>query len=221
MWLFKMYYLFGHYIPDFVHRLLLLNSSEKQSPLCRRSNASWLPGLFWGEFLQLLWFKYYPNSFLNCWRLIQTHQIWWLQYLFESRNDVTVMPCGHTIHKSCLNEMREHFQWVSQGSSSPYFSLYTWKIILILEFDSILGMHALSAQSQSVTCQRFGRNLTLRLLLHECLSNIKIKWSVFLSQLWLLLLLLTIPANYTINSHLWYMFFFVLTNVSFLECWFC
>ncbi|XP_024630996.1 probable E3 ubiquitin-protein ligase RZFP34 isoform X1 [Medicago truncatula] len=33
------------------------------------------------------------------------------EYLFESRNDVIVMPCGHTIHKSCLNEMREHFQF--------------------------------------------------------------------------------------------------------------
>ncbi|CAJ1972148.1 unnamed protein product [Sphenostylis stenocarpa] len=33
------------------------------------------------------------------------------EYLFESRNDITVMPCGHTIHKSCLNEMREHFQY--------------------------------------------------------------------------------------------------------------
>ncbi|XP_020202157.1 probable E3 ubiquitin-protein ligase RZFP34 [Cajanus cajan] len=33
------------------------------------------------------------------------------EYLFESRNDVTVMPCGHTMHKSCLNEMREHFQY--------------------------------------------------------------------------------------------------------------
>ncbi|PNX82268.1 RING finger and CHY zinc finger domain-containing protein 1-like, partial [Trifolium pratense] len=33
------------------------------------------------------------------------------EYLFESRNDVIVMPCGHTIHKSCLNEMREHYQY--------------------------------------------------------------------------------------------------------------
>ncbi|CAK9164525.1 unnamed protein product [Ilex paraguariensis] len=32
-------------------------------------------------------------------------------YLFESRNDVTVMPCGHTIHKNCLKEMQEHFQY--------------------------------------------------------------------------------------------------------------
>ncbi|QCE16179.1 hypothetical protein DEO72_LG11g3192 [Vigna unguiculata] len=33
------------------------------------------------------------------------------EYLFESVNDVLVLPCGHTIHKSCLNEMREHFQY--------------------------------------------------------------------------------------------------------------
>ncbi|CAH2075740.1 unnamed protein product [Thlaspi arvense] len=33
------------------------------------------------------------------------------EYLFESRNDVTVMPCGHTIHKSCLKEMQEHYQY--------------------------------------------------------------------------------------------------------------
>ncbi|KAL0792379.1 hypothetical protein Bca101_063756 [Brassica carinata] len=32
-------------------------------------------------------------------------------YLFESRNDVTVLPCGHTIHQKCLEEMREHYQY--------------------------------------------------------------------------------------------------------------
>ncbi|KAI4376941.1 hypothetical protein MLD38_014642 [Melastoma candidum] len=33
------------------------------------------------------------------------------EYLFESRNDVTVLPCGHTIHQSCLDEMRGHYQY--------------------------------------------------------------------------------------------------------------
>ncbi|XP_048494070.1 probable E3 ubiquitin-protein ligase RZFP34 isoform X3 [Beta vulgaris subsp. vulgaris] len=33
------------------------------------------------------------------------------EYLFESRNDVTVLPCGHTIHKKCLDEMQEHCQF--------------------------------------------------------------------------------------------------------------
>ncbi|KAL3498352.1 hypothetical protein ACH5RR_041084, partial [Cinchona calisaya] len=34
------------------------------------------------------------------------------EYLFESRNDVIVMPCGHTIHKDCFEEMQEHCQYV-------------------------------------------------------------------------------------------------------------
>uniref|UniRef100_A0A7C9A5B4 RING-type domain-containing protein n=1 Tax=Opuntia streptacantha TaxID=393608 RepID=A0A7C9A5B4_OPUST len=33
------------------------------------------------------------------------------EYLFESRNDVSVLPCGHTIHKICLKEMQEHYQY--------------------------------------------------------------------------------------------------------------
>ncbi|CAI9094392.1 OLC1v1030118C2 [Oldenlandia corymbosa var. corymbosa] len=33
------------------------------------------------------------------------------EYLFESRNDVIVMPCGHTIHRNCLEEMQEHSQF--------------------------------------------------------------------------------------------------------------
>ncbi|XP_020099354.1 E3 ubiquitin-protein ligase MIEL1 isoform X2 [Ananas comosus] len=33
------------------------------------------------------------------------------EYLFESRYDVSVLPCGHTIHVHCLKEMREHLQY--------------------------------------------------------------------------------------------------------------
>ncbi|KAI8017044.1 putative E3 ubiquitin-protein ligase RZFP34 [Camellia lanceoleosa] len=33
------------------------------------------------------------------------------EYLFESRNDVTVMPCGHTIHESRLKDMHEHYRY--------------------------------------------------------------------------------------------------------------
>ncbi|KAK8515537.1 hypothetical protein V6N13_139487 [Hibiscus sabdariffa] len=33
------------------------------------------------------------------------------EFLFESRQDVTVLPCGHTIHTNCLKEMRDHFQY--------------------------------------------------------------------------------------------------------------
>ncbi|WVZ69042.1 hypothetical protein U9M48_017894 [Paspalum notatum var. saurae] len=33
------------------------------------------------------------------------------EYLFESTNDVSVLPCGHTIHVECLKEMEEHCQF--------------------------------------------------------------------------------------------------------------
>jgi hypothetical protein len=88
------------------------------------------------------------------------------------------MPCGHTIHKSCLNEMREHYQWVlTQLLVSSLLHIFL-NIFLILVFDCISDTHALSVRSQSVICQRFGRNWTWRLLLRRCLNHIKIKWSV-------------------------------------------
>ncbi|PWA37470.1 Rubredoxin-type fold [Artemisia annua] len=31
-------------------------------------------------------------------------------YLFDSVDDVTAMPCGHTIHKKCLKDMQQHSQ---------------------------------------------------------------------------------------------------------------
>ncbi|KAL7260835.1 hypothetical protein ACSBR1_006492 [Camellia fascicularis] len=39
------------------------------------------------------------------------------EYLFESRNDVTVMSCGHTIHKICLKEMHEYYQYACPSCS--------------------------------------------------------------------------------------------------------
>ncbi|KAJ1285147.1 hypothetical protein BS78_03G257900 [Paspalum vaginatum] len=33
------------------------------------------------------------------------------EYLFDSTNDVSVLPCGHTIHVECLKEMEEHCQF--------------------------------------------------------------------------------------------------------------
>lgn len=116
-------------------------------------------------------------------------QHWWMQYLFESRNDVIVMPCGHTIHKSCLNEMREHFQWVLTELQVYFFLHLFLNIVFILVFDCVSGSHALSVQSRSVICQRFGRNWTWRLLLHQCLSHIKTKWSVFFPPIWWLFIL--------------------------------
>ncbi|KAJ6381706.1 hypothetical protein OIU77_030390 [Salix suchowensis] len=32
------------------------------------------------------------------------------EFLFETTKDITVLPCGHTIHLECVKEMQQHFQ---------------------------------------------------------------------------------------------------------------
>ncbi|KAF9617419.1 hypothetical protein IFM89_036340 [Coptis chinensis] len=68
-------------------------------------------------------------------------------YLFESRNDITVMPCGHTIHTNCLKEMRQHLQY-----AYPICSKYVCDI-----------------------CPRCRRSLRWKLPQHQCLNHITIK----------------------------------------------
>ncbi len=35
-----------------------------------------------------------------------------VQYLFDSMKDITIMPCGHTMHLECIHEMDKHAKWV-------------------------------------------------------------------------------------------------------------
>jgi hypothetical protein len=48
------------------------------------------------------------KSQVVCWL---THSFT-LQYLFDSVKDITVLPCGHTMHLECLRDMHTHAQWV-------------------------------------------------------------------------------------------------------------
>lgn len=77
----------------------------------------------------------YPRIYINKIALIWTPHTWYpnldVQFLFESRNDVTVLPCGHTIHTDCFKEMRDHFQWVLQlNLRFNYFMLFVTFCIL-------------------------------------------------------------------------------------------
>lgn len=59
----------------------------------------------------VFYFIFYHVAISVCYTEVLNHNTHGdLQFLFESRNDVTVMPCGHTIHKHCLKEMRDHLQ---------------------------------------------------------------------------------------------------------------
>ncbi|XP_028066987.1 probable E3 ubiquitin-protein ligase RZFP34 [Camellia sinensis] len=42
------------------------------------------------------------------------------EYLFETTKDITVLPCGHTIHLQCVKEMEQHLQYSCPICSKSY-----------------------------------------------------------------------------------------------------
>ncbi|THF98514.1 hypothetical protein TEA_006009 [Camellia sinensis var. sinensis] len=42
------------------------------------------------------------------------------EYLFETTKDITVLPCGHTIHLQCVKEMEQHLQYSCPVCSKSY-----------------------------------------------------------------------------------------------------
>ncbi|XP_042373669.1 probable E3 ubiquitin-protein ligase RZFP34 [Zingiber officinale] len=52
------------------------------------------------------------------------------EYLFESRNDVSVLMCGHTIHVQCLKEMQQHLQYACPLCSKSVCDMSkVWEIV--------------------------------------------------------------------------------------------
>ncbi|KAG6769754.1 hypothetical protein POTOM_025415 [Populus tomentosa] len=49
-------------------------------------------------------------------------------FLFETTKDITVLPCGHTIHLECVKEMQQHFQYACPLCSKSYRDMsHVWK----------------------------------------------------------------------------------------------
>ncbi|KAI8563262.1 hypothetical protein RHMOL_Rhmol03G0099200 [Rhododendron molle] len=42
------------------------------------------------------------------------------EYLFDTTKDMSVLPCGHTIHLQCVKEMERHFQYSCPVCSKSY-----------------------------------------------------------------------------------------------------
>ncbi|KAH1115410.1 hypothetical protein J1N35_008788 [Gossypium stocksii] len=47
----------------------------------------------------------------DCPICFEVHIFLILQFLFDTMKDVTVLPCGHTMHLGCLREMEEHYRY--------------------------------------------------------------------------------------------------------------
>ncbi|GMH11867.1 hypothetical protein Nepgr_013708 [Nepenthes gracilis] len=87
------------------------------------------------------------------------------EYLFESRNDVTVMPCGHTIHRNCLKEMREHFQYACPLCSKSVCDMSkVWEKI--------------DMEIASTPMPDSYRNKTVSILCNDCGTNTKVQFHI-------------------------------------------
>uniref|UniRef100_A0A2C9V9T2 RING-type domain-containing protein n=2 Tax=Manihot esculenta TaxID=3983 RepID=A0A2C9V9T2_MANES len=42
------------------------------------------------------------------------------EFLFDTTKDITVLPCGHTIHLECVKQMKRHFQYACPVCSKSY-----------------------------------------------------------------------------------------------------
>ncbi|KAL5709918.1 RING-type E3 ubiquitin transferase [Ranunculus cassubicifolius] len=48
------------------------------------------------------------------------------EYLFDSVKDISVLPCGHTIHLDCLREMETHFRLACPICSKSICDMSSW-----------------------------------------------------------------------------------------------
>lgn len=42
------------------------------------------------------------------------------EYLFDTTKDITVLPCGHTIHLQCLKDMQQHYKYACPVCSKSF-----------------------------------------------------------------------------------------------------
>ncbi|KAK3043037.1 hypothetical protein RJ639_002605 [Escallonia herrerae] len=96
------------------------------------------------------------------------------EYLFDTTKDLTVLPCGHSIHLECVKGMACHFQVPTQKWKVTV-NLFHKPIVVLMELPAF-GILALFAQSHFVICPMCGKSLIRRLLLPPCLKCIKIRW---------------------------------------------
>uniref|UniRef100_A0A7N0TAV0 Uncharacterized protein n=2 Tax=Kalanchoe fedtschenkoi TaxID=63787 RepID=A0A7N0TAV0_KALFE len=87
------------------------------------------------------------------------------EYLFESRIDVIVLQCGHTIHKDCLKEMRNHFQFACPLCSKSVCDMSkVWE-----RFDLEIAATPMPEQYQ---------NKKVRILCNDCGKNSEVQFHV-------------------------------------------
>ncbi|URE29032.1 RING finger and CHY zinc finger domain-containing protein [Musa troglodytarum] len=92
------------------------------------------------------------------------------EYLFDSTKDISVLPCGHTIHLECLKEMRLHSQYSCPVCSRSVCDMSSvWKK-LDQEVASIPMPEIYHNKMVPILCNDCGKKSSVRyhVLAHKC-----------------------------------------------------
>ncbi|XP_052108349.1 probable E3 ubiquitin-protein ligase RZFP34 [Arachis duranensis] len=94
------------------------------------------------------------------------------EYLFESMDEIAVLPCGHTIHINCMNEMRKHLQYACPLCSKSVCDMSkVWE-----KFDLEIAATPMPEQYQNkmvwILCNDCGKssNVKYHIIAQKCLN---------------------------------------------------
>ncbi|PRQ33375.1 putative aminoacyltransferase, E1 ubiquitin-activating enzyme [Rosa chinensis] len=94
------------------------------------------------------------------------------EFLFDSRRDISILRCGHTIHCECLKEMRLHAQYSCPiCSKSVYDMSNLWKKLDELVASTPMP-HAYRTKMVGILCNDCGAKgeVSFHIVAHKCLS---------------------------------------------------
>ncbi|XP_062117371.1 E3 ubiquitin-protein ligase RZFP34-like isoform X1 [Humulus lupulus] len=94
------------------------------------------------------------------------------EYLFETMKDITVLPCGHTIHLECVKEMEQHLQYSCPVCSKSYCDMTrVWE-----KLDQEIALTPMPEMYQNkmvwILCNDCGENseVHFHVVAHKCLK---------------------------------------------------
>ncbi|CAL0323124.1 unnamed protein product [Lupinus luteus] len=94
------------------------------------------------------------------------------EYLFETTKDILVLPCGHTIHKCCLEEMRKHLQYACPLCSKSIYDMSKVWEKLDLEIAATPMPPPYRNKMVSILCNdcgKYSHNVRFHFVGHKCL----------------------------------------------------
>ncbi|KAL4354184.1 hypothetical protein GQ457_06G009010 [Hibiscus cannabinus] len=92
------------------------------------------------------------------------------EFLFDTTKDITVLPCGHTIHLECVKEMQHHFRYSCPVCSKSYCDMSRAWERLDLEIASAVMPQIYQNKMVWILCNDCGEHseVNFHILAHKC-----------------------------------------------------